>query len=96
MNELRCTVSNFLRFRQLLVTSSRLIIDELVEKNYFGENWSNLFLEIINELAEKVFYNISDIDFTLSHTPSTQKYFEEIILQPVRDLLFNLTGEFFD
>lgn len=96
ISDLRYTVSNFLYFRQLLVTSSRLIIDELVEKNYFGENWSNLFLEIINELAEKVFYNINELDFSLSDKPGTQEYFEKIISQPVRDLLFNLTGNYFD
>lgn len=96
MNELRYAVSNFLYFRQLLVTSSRLIIDELVEKNYFGENWSDVFLEVINELAENVFYNINELDFSLSDKPGTQKYFEKIISQPVRDLLFNLTGNYFD
>lgn len=42
---------------------SNLILDELVEKNFFGENWCALFLDKVNEMAEEVLYNPQTVEF---------------------------------
>lgn len=39
------------------VAISDLILDELVEKGFWKEEWETLFLNKINEMAEEVFYN---------------------------------------
>lgn len=39
------------------VAISNLILDELVEKGFWEEEWETLFLNKINEIAEEVFYD---------------------------------------
>lgn len=73
-----------------VVGSSRLIIDELVEKGFLGEDWEKFFLDTINEMTERVFYNPMQIDYTIA--PGSQEQFNEFISAPVRDLLFRSVG----
>lgn len=71
----------FLTFMDYVVGSSRLIIDELVEKGYLGEDWENLFLTMINKMVEEVFYDPKQIDYSV--TPKSQELFIEVITAPV-------------
>lgn len=73
-----------------VVGSSRLIIDELVETDVFGEDWETFFLDAINEMTERVFYDPKQIDYTVA--PGSQEKFNEFISAPVRELLFRTLG----
>lgn len=71
----------FLDFRDYVVGSSRLIIDEIIEKGYWGKDWENLFLKTVNEMVEEVFYNPKQIDYSV--TPKSQEMFVKVISAPV-------------
>ena len=60
-----------------MICSSCLILDELIERETFGENWESLFIDTINKMAEDVLYNPQEIDFSV--TEDSQKYFERIL-----------------
>lgn len=77
--------SLFYGFRYFVETSSRLIIDELVEKDYFGKDWESVFLNIINEMTESVFYNPKEIDCTVA--PESDEIYKELLSYPVRIIL---------
>lgn len=79
-NPARCSTI-FLTFMDHIVGSGRLVIDELVEKGYWGEDWENLFLKMINEMVEDVFYDPNQIDYSV--TPKSQELFIEVITAPV-------------
>lgn len=80
----------FYLFIDVVVGSSRLIIDELVENNFFGEDWEKIFLDIINEMTERVFYDPKKIDYTVA--PGSQEKFTKVISNPVCDLLYRNAG----
>lgn len=82
--------NSFSCFIDLVVSSSRLIIDELIEKSFFGENWENMFLDTIDKMTERVFYDPKQFDYTV--TSGSQEKFTEILAAPVRDLLFRTIG----
>jgi len=65
------------------ISSGILILDELVEKGYFGneDNWYDFFLEIINKMAERILYSSVDIDFSIERR--SQICFETILSVPV-------------
>jgi hypothetical protein len=65
------------------VNASRLILDELIDKGYFGgkNEWYDLFLDSLNKMAEKVFYDPNSIDYSIK--PGAQKCFETILFTPV-------------
>lgn len=71
----------FISFMNLVVSSCRLLLDEFVGKNYFRDDWETLFLNTINEMTDRVFYNPDEIDFTVK--PGSQKMFEKVISAPV-------------
>lgn len=71
----------FCSFMDDLAHSSRLIIDEFIEEGLLGENWENLLLETVNELAETVLYNPKEIDYNV--TPECQERFMKVIANPV-------------
>ena len=73
-------------FLNTVLYSACLIIDELVEKGHLGEQWEALFIKMTNEMAERVFYNPSDIDF--NNYPGAQEKFMKILDAPVRNLVF--------
>lgn len=81
---------SFSLFQELIVFSSHLIFDELIEKDYFGKKWEAFFLKTINDLTEKVFYNPNDIDFIA--VPEAQDKFMQILADPVHNLLFQAAG----
>lgn len=74
----------FVSFRNTVVISSRLIIDNLIENGHF-KDWENLFLDSINEMAEVVFYDPAKIDYTV--TPKSQEKFIKIITAQVQFML---------
>ena len=77
--------SVFLRFKKVITISSRLIFDAFVEKSCFGEKWEALFLDTINKLAEGVFYNTEELDYTIK--PESQLAFEKILSEYVNVIL---------
>jgi hypothetical protein len=77
--------SRFNSLNNVVVSSSRLIIDALIEKEYFGEDWETLFLDTINEMTESVFYNPDEIDYTV--TAESQEKFAKILSALVRRIL---------
>lgn len=80
---------NFLLLMDYVVSSSRLIIDELVEFNLLGDDWENLFLGAINDMAERVFYDPAQIEYAIK--PNSQEKFEKIVAAPVLDVLYRKT-----
>jgi hypothetical protein len=79
-------VGLFSNLLEIIATSSKLILDGLIEEGYFGNDdfWYGLFLDAINELAEDVFYSQSDIEeMKEATTPASQKCFEAVLSFPV-------------
>ena len=72
-------------FSNTFYVSSRLVIDYMIDGNYFGNEWESFLLNHINKMAESVFYNPADIDY--STTPESQDAFEKILTAPVRHLI---------
>ena len=75
----------FNKFRYMIIISFYLVMDEVIEKGYLGENWEKLFLDMINGMTENVFYDPKKIDYTVA--PGSQERFMEILDAPVRSLL---------
>lgn len=73
--------NEFPKFLQDIVISSSLILDELVERGTFGDDWENLFRTMINELAEDVLYDPSHLDFSIQE--GSQEKFEKLLAAPV-------------
>ena len=65
-------------FQNMVIISYNLVMDELIEKGYFGENWEKLFLDMINGMTESVFYDPKKIDYTVA--PGSQEKFMEILV----------------
>jgi len=64
------------------VISSRLILDGLVEEGIFGTDgeWENLFLDTINQMTDKVFYNPREISSVPdSELPEVQEAFQLVL-----------------
>lgn len=81
----RCALE-FPLFLQDISTPSCLIFDALVDEGILGKDWEKLFLKIINEMAERVFYKPSEIDFTI--LPDSQEKFERLLLSPILEVLY--------
>lgn len=73
--------SMFLSLRNLVVQSSRLVIDKFVEDGLFGEDWIKFFHKTVNDLVPSVLYNPESIDYTV--TPQSQPAFEKDLSYPV-------------
>jgi len=67
-------------FRSIYVSSSLLILDEVVEKNRLGEGWYDFFCEGINEIANEVLYRPDEVDY--SAEGRNQEAFERILSAP--------------
>lgn len=80
-DEAELYAKGFSGFLQDIVISSCLILDELVERGTFGDDWENLFRTMINELAEDVLYNPSQLDFSIQE--GSQEKFEKLLAVPV-------------
>ena len=68
-------------FLQDIVISSCLILAEVVKKGTFGNDWENLFRTVMNELAEDVLYDPSQLDFSIKE--GSQEKFEKLLAAPV-------------
>jgi len=79
----------FFSFQDYIVKSSILIIDELIEKGYFNEDWETLICETINKMTESVFYDPKQINYNIA--TESQEEFMKILLAPVH-LLLQTTG----
>ena len=70
--------NSFTALLNFFTFSSCLIIDYLIDINFFGEDWNRVFINILNDMVKDVFYDINDIDFSISSM--SQKNFEKILL----------------
>ncbi len=84
-DELVFCVEHFPDFMNITVSSCCLVIDELIEHGFMGDDWEIVFLNLLNEMTEHVFYNPKEIDFSI--TPKSQEKFMELLSAPVRDIL---------
>jgi hypothetical protein len=75
----------FYSFRKVIVCSSLIIIDRLIENEWFGD-WKTLLLDTINEMTESVFCDPNEIDYNIA--PESPEYFEKIISAPVRVMFY--------
>lgn len=75
----------FLIFKETIAISCCLILDALIEKKCFGDDWENLFYGVINKMSEKIYYDPEKINYTIE--PKSQEYFEEIRSIFVRHIL---------
>lgn len=62
-----------LEYIPCFAVESCLILDELVERGVFGNDWEELFRDMSNELAETVLYDPAAIDFSVTEV-SQEKY----------------------
>jgi len=92
IHRLKYTTDIFTIFRNVFIFVSRLIIDELVEKEYFGDKWESSFISIMNEMTEKVFYNPHELDFSFPTSVRTEELFQKLLSQSVRDTILKQTG----
>lgn len=72
-------VDMFIKFKNCIENLSILVLDEFIENGLLGDDWENLFLDTINEMVERVFYNPEKIDFTVTDTKSAQEVFEKLL-----------------
>ena len=84
-DEMAIYVRTFSEFLNMVVGSACLVIDELVEKGCFGNDWESLFIQMTNEMAESVFYTRKEIDFNVSY--GSQEKFRELLDEPIRRLV---------
>lgn len=80
LNTMLC-VDAFLSFMNDIVRSSRLVIDEFVEKGFFGEDWNDLFLKLTNDMVEDVLYDPAQINYSISD--DSQEMFSLYLEAPV-------------
>lgn len=86
--------NNFHLLLDDLTISSYLVLDYFIENGNLGSDWEILFLKTINEMTENVFYTPDKIDYSI--TSDSQEKFKKILDERVRNLLFQVTGKFFD
>ncbi len=79
----------FLLLLDIITPINCLLIDELVENNYLGEDWYDFLCELINKLAREIFYNPKDINYTI--TPESQENFMEIYSAAVQRVIYENT-----
>lgn len=74
-------IDNYVSTFFYLLNSSNFIscflFDELVEKNKLGEDWENVIYNVLNEMAGRVFYIPSDLEFSARQN-SQEKYVKYI------------------
>ena len=81
LDALEFCVDDFLLFLRKVVVLSCLLIDGLIERGIFSDNWAELFRSISNEMAEDVLYDPNKID--LSFTEVAQEKFKKLLNAPV-------------
>lgn len=87
-------VEIFYNFQDCFVRSSCLVLDELVEKGFFDDQWEDFFIKSINEKAESVFYVPDQINFNSTPELQLQTAFETILMSPVAILLNSISKKF--
>jgi hypothetical protein len=82
-NFIKC-LKAFYAIRDIVVRTSCLILDKLVEDNHFGDGdkWYYFFLEMTNNMAERVFYDPAKIDYSIA--PEAQTKFEQVLSAPIQ------------
>ena len=79
----------YYKLRDAVVGASRLVYDSLIDIGCLGEDWESLFLNTINDMTERVFYDPEKIDYTV--TPESQEKFMELISAHVRAKILHST-----
>lgn len=64
-----------------VIRSGRLVIDQFVEDEVFGEDWESLFLKLTNNMAENVLYNPDQINYSV--TDKSQEMFSRCMKAPM-------------
>lgn len=82
-NFIKC-LKAFYAIRDIVVWTSCLILDKLVEDNHFGDDdkWYYFFLKMTNNMAERVFYDPAKIDYSIA--PEAQTKFEQVLSAPIQ------------
>ena len=73
LQETKLYAEVFLQYLKRVTMLSCLILDVLVENNFFGDTWEAYFIDISNQMAEKVLYDPSTIDYSVTEK-SQQKF----------------------
>lgn len=83
-NYMESYVQEFKLLKNLVLVTSNLIIDEMVENVMLGSDWENFLVEKINEMTEQVLYN-SDAVISMANHKSTeaQTNFELLLSFPI-------------
>ena len=84
--EMGLCAKTFSEFLGMVVVSACLVIDELAEKGCLGDKWESLFIDMTNQMAERVFYAPSEIDFTAPD--GSQEKFKKLLAFPTQAVIF--------
>lgn len=77
----------FLRDANLI---SCLILDALIEENFFGNDWADTFRQKTNELAPIVLYDPAKLELNIPEGDAQEK-FEKLLSFPVKLTVYNMT-----
>lgn len=69
----------FCLFRDELVVSCCLALDKFIECGSLGENWEDLLLKTLNNMAEDIFYNPEEINYITTAESETMFFYEMAI-----------------
>ena len=81
IGDLAKCVQLFEEYKDIFSISSLLIFNALVDTDFFGDSWLDLFCNFSRNLAPYVLYNPSDIDFSTHE--GNQDAFEKLLKRPV-------------
>lgn len=82
-----------LHFNQLMngvTLVNCLILDELVENGYLGEDWYDFLCSTTKEMAKEIFYDPNDINYTV--TPKSQDSFMKIFSAAIQFEIYKKFG----
>jgi len=82
-DDMKECVSVFELMQFKFVYLSKLIIDEFVDKGYFGDGyeWHYFFIDTLNKMSEKLLFDPENIDYTINS--KSQEWFEAILSMPI-------------
>ena len=67
---------------------SDLILEGLIEKGYFGNDWEDFLNKTINEMANQVLYDPKEIDYTPNPESQAAQNKYELVLKTLLLLLY--------
>lgn len=82
-NQLSFYTCTFHCFINDFVDPFLLVLDKFIEDGVLGDDWENLLVKKMNDLAETVLYDPDKINYPYSVTPESQKMFFRNLFSPV-------------